>query len=54
LEKASILRGPLGEVVGWHFSGYSFAPKGTSYRSNDKNVSLSYAAKDKRVTRPKG
>ncbi|MFT6625210.1 MAG: hypothetical protein ACJAZI_001294 [Cycloclasticus sp.] len=24
LEKASILRAPLGEVVGWHFSGYSF------------------------------
>jgi hypothetical protein len=24
LEKASILRAPLGEVVGWHFSGYYF------------------------------
>jgi len=54
LEKVAILRVPLGEIVGWHFSGYSFAPEGTSYRTNDKAVWLSYVAKDKRVTRPLG
>jgi hypothetical protein len=52
--KAFILRVPLGEVLGWHFSGYYFAPEGSSYRSDDKAVWLSYVAKDKRVTRPKG
>jgi hypothetical protein len=54
LEKASILRGPLGEVVEWNFSGYFFVPEGSSYRSDDKTVWPSYVAIDKRVTRPTG